>query len=159
MTMSGFVKAYDAPQPRTKLSGYASILYAVLLTVMAVTQLFTFENFIILFDTSGLGGALQGSTIAALIVVGEVFALPSLLRVPLSRAFRFLSMSLALLVGLVWVYITATNVFADHAISASGLFGTFDPISSSFVALLYALCLLALAIWSAIGLRPQVGTK
>jgi len=160
MNMSGFVKAYDAPAPRTKESGFAAILYAGLITIMVAAQLFTFEDFIILFsDLFAAIGEPFGVLLATAIVIGEVFALPFLLRIPLSVGFRWVSLSLSALVAIIWLFVTIWGVATRSVVESAGLIGTLDPVGPGLwaVALSVALCLLA--TWSVWGLWPKLHKK
>lgn len=149
--MSGFVKAYSAAVPRTKESGQVSLFYAGILTVMSVAQLFTFEDFLVLFnDMFGV----NGSILAALIVVIEVFALPFLLRVPLSKAFRWLSLGFSGLTALIWLVVTSWTAFTKPAVTSTGLLGTLDPLGPGVWAVALSFALGMLATWSIWGLWP-----
>ena len=91
--MSILVKATPAPTARTKETKQMAYLYAGLLVVLAVTQLFTFDEFIELVPAFNLPfGTGFTYALAPLIVATEVFAIPFLLRMQLSVAFRWLSM-------------------------------------------------------------------
>ena len=155
--MSGFIKAYEATTPRTKESGYVAVLYAGLLTIMAAAQLFTFEDFIVLFKD--MFGGQFGMVFAASIVVIEVFALPFLLRIPLSKAFRFFSLGLTGLVAAVWLFITSWGVATKSAVDSSGLLGTLDPLGPGLWAIAFSVAVVMLAIWSIWGLWPAQHVK
>src|SRR5690606_29389792 len=102
-----FVKAVPAQQPRTKESSQIALLYAVILVIFAVGQLFTFDKFIELVPSFQLplGEVLQFA-VAPLLVMAEVLALPFLLRMTLSPAFRWLSMVCGWLVAGLWTGIS-----------------------------------------------------
>jgi hypothetical protein len=155
--MSGFIKAFEAAVPQTKESGYVAILYAALLTGMVVAQLFTFEDFIILFQD--MFGRSTGMIVAALIVVIEVFALPFLLRIPLSKAFRYFSLGLAGIAAVFWLFVTTWEVIVKPSVTATGLLGTLDPLGPGAWAISFTSALTVLAVWSIWGLLPAHRAK
>src|SRR5688500_3072985 len=98
--MSFFAKATPPPRPKTKNVMGVSYLAAGFVAVMAVTQLFTFENFPALITGLWLpGGEVAAKILAAVIVSLEVLALPFLLSMRLSQLFRMVSMVFGWLVA------------------------------------------------------------
>lgn len=154
-TMSVFVLSTPAQEPRTPESAKISILYAVILVGMAVTQLFTFEEFLVHIHSLGLpvsdGVAFA---LAPLIIVSEVFAVPFLLRMQLSPAFRYLSMFLGWLAPSLWLFVSvwlaSTNVHVDTV----GFLGTLGNLTPGWWAVFISLALGVLAAWSSWGLWP-----
>lgn len=136
-----------------------ALLYAILLIVMAVAQLFTFEEFIELITSFNLplaSGALV-FVIPPLLVVSEVFALPFLLRMPLSRAFRWLSMILGWLAAFLWVFITGWVVLTAQPVEAIGFVGTVAPLTPGWWAVLISIAFGILAAWASWGMWPRRG--
>jgi hypothetical protein len=156
-SMIGFAIASPAAAPRTKESAKIAILYAGLLTVMAVAQLFTFEKVIVFFDSLFVPPA--GMLIPTLLVVGEVFALPFLLRMSLSVAFRWVSLGLSILVPVGWVSLSIWAANARIMTGTTGLFGTLDPLGYGAWTISFSLALLLLSLWSAWGLWPKPRRK
>ena len=153
--MSMFVKATPAPSAKTSETKQVAILYAALLTIMAVTQLFTFEEFIELFPAFHLPlGEVLVYGLAPALVAAEVFALPFLLRMAVSPAFRFVSMFCGWFVAATWLFVStwvaATRVDADTI----GFLGTFASLSPGWWAVLISLALGVLAVWASWGLWP-----
>lgn len=151
--MSGFVKAFVAPAPQTKQAGYIAILYAGLLTVMVAAQLFTFEDFIVLIGD--MFRTPNGMVLAALIVVAEVFSLPFLLRMTLSKAFRYLSLGLSALTAGIWLCVTLWGAVTAQTVTSSGLIGTVESMGPGYWAVCFSIALCALATWSVWGLWPS----
>jgi len=158
--MNVFVKATPAPKPRTKESHQVAILYAALLVTFAVAQLFTFDEFIELVPNfqPPLGDALVYA-IAPLIVTVEVFALPFLLGMALSPAFRWLSMACGWLAAGLWVGISAWVVFTQPAVETIGFLGGIGELTPGWWALCIPIALSILAIWASWGLWPGKRTK
>ena len=155
MSMNGFVKAYNPPAPRTKESGYAAILYAALLTGMVAAQLFTFEEFLVLFQGMFARiGEPFGMLLATGIVIAEVFALPFLLRIPLSTAFRWVSLTLSVFVSVAWLGVSLWGVVIKPSVESAGLIGTLDPLGPGLWAVSLSIALCMLAAWSLWGLWP-----
>lgn len=92
--MSVFPKAVKAADPRNYLFVALGIFGAGLFTVLAVVHLFKFEDSVNL-------------VLSALLVASEVFALPFLLRMPLSPLFRWFSMLCGWVAVMIWLYLTA----------------------------------------------------
>jgi len=145
-----------APAAKTVSSRRAALLYAALLTVMATAQLYSFDDFLKLVksygDISAVGGAYF---VAAFIVTSEVLALPFLLRMSLSPAFRRVSMVLGLIAAAVWVKVAIWLTIQGTGSSNVGFLGTVVDVTPGWGAILVSLFLLSLAIWSVWGLRPR----
>lgn len=158
--MSILVKATPAPAARTKETQRMSYLYAGLLVVLAVTQLFTFEEFIELVPAFNLPFG-QGFTyaLAPLIVATEVFAIPFLLRMKLSVAFRWLSMLCGWFVAAMWTFISFWIVLTNPAVETVGYFGTLVTLVPGWWAVCVGGALCILAVWTSWGLWPGARAK
>lgn len=147
-------KAQMAPEPRSETAKKIAWGYAVVVVVMVVLQLFSFEKFIPILGEYGLpGGERTATLLAALIVVSEVFALPSLLRMPLSVAMRWLSLGLAVLVPVVWTLLGIVAVMAGVTTN-SGLLGSKLAVPAGWPQLVLSLGLAVLAGLAVRGLVP-----
>jgi len=153
--MSIFVKSTPAPAPRTSESAKVSLLYAAILVIFAVAQLFTFEEFVVYMQSVNLPFS-DGVNyaVAPLLVVAEVFALPFLLRMRLSPAFRYLSMILSCLAAFMWIFLALRIVLSDNATNSIGFLGTLVTLTPGYWAIFISLSLGILAVWSAYGLWP-----
>lgn len=153
--MSVFATSTPALKPRTDASAKISIFYAGLLLVMAVTQLFTFEEFIAYMQTIGLPLNEQVSfAIVPVIILAEVFALPFLLRMRLSMAFRYFSMFLGVLVGVLWFFISFRLASTYSQVDTVGFLGTLVNLAPGWWAVFMSLGFVVLAVWSSWGLWP-----
>ena len=158
--MSILVKALPAPKPRTKESVKIALLFAGILVVMAVAQLFTFEEFLPLVERFNL--PLSPELIYAvgpLIVVSEVFALPFLLRMRLSTAFRYLSMFLSWLAASLWLYISLWLAISYVPVETVGFLGTVINFMPGWSSVFISVALVILTIWSSWGLWPGKTSK
>lgn len=151
--MAFFVLATPAPSPKTTNSKTIAIAYAALLTVFAVTQLFWFEDLPTLFESFGLEPVLAVLS-AALIVSLEVLAIPFLLRMRLSHAFRYLSMVCGWLVAIFWTSISLYVMISNTSASTVGFLGSEIPITPGWWAVFMSLALLVMAVWASWGLWP-----
>ncbi len=153
--MSIFVKATVAPEPKSEQSKQIALFYAVVLVVMAVAQLFTFEAFtkLVISFNLPLPGTLP-YLLVPLLIVCEVLALPFLLRMRLSPAFRVLSMLAALLVPIKWIFITVWLVSSGQPVDTVGFLGTIGQLLPGWWAVLMSIALAVMAAWSAWGLWP-----
>lgn len=132
-----------------------SLLLAILLLVMVVAQLFTFDHFLELLVTFSLPfGSATVPFVAAALVITEVFALPFLLRMPLSPAFRWVSMVSGWLATLLWVKLTFWVVVTEPLIESVGFLGTLVPLIPGWWAIFVALSLVILSGWASWGMWP-----
>lgn len=159
--MNVFPNATTAPKEKTETAKQVAVLYAVVLTAMAVAQLFTFEAFIDLVASYNL--PLEGVVVflvAPLLVVVQVFALPFLLRMALSPAFRWVSMVCGWLAALLWFSISLWIVVTSQPIDTVGLLGTAVPLAPGWWAVLISAAFGILAAWASWGMWPgRVASK
>jgi len=125
----------------------AIALYAVFLTGMAVTQLATFEEFSGILERQFTLSPDGGIVLAASIVTIEVFALPYVLALPLSRAFRRISAALGLITACLWLGMAASS---SHEVA---LFGGFSIIPHGIVYFAAVLLIALLACLSVTKLK------
>ena len=165
LTSMSILATPTAPIPvKTKESKKISIFYAAILMVLAVTQLFTFEEFLEVYAGMNLpGGGATGYVVASLIVFAEVFAIPFLLRMYLSITFRVVSMVLGWLVAVVWFLVSLWVVTTAAPVPTIGFLGTVVDVMPGLWAILISACFGILAGWSAWGLwlfgRPAAKKK
>lgn len=153
--MSFLPNPTSAPKPRTKDSNRIAIFYAILLLVLVVPQLFTFDKFLPLLDSFNMpGGTRLAYFLGALLVSAEVFALPFLLRMPVSGAFRWFSMFCGWLVAAIWIKISFFIIFTDAPIDNVGYLGTLVKLTPGWWALFLSFAFAILAIWASWGLWP-----
>ena len=162
--MSFFVQATDARKPKTKnvhtIAHTIALLYAGVMVLFSVTQLFTFEAFIRLLDSFGLpGGVRVTHVLAAVIVITEVFALPFLLRMRLSPAMRVVSMVCCWLVALKWFGLTLWMMLSVNSISNVGFLGDLFRLTPGWWAVLFSVALGILAAWASWGMWPLARKK
>ena len=158
--MSILVKATPAPPARTKETKQVAYIFAGLLVVLAVTQLFTFDEFIELVPAFNLPfGTGFTYALAPLIVAAEVFAIPFLLRMQLSIAFRWLSMLCGWFVALIWTFISFWIVLTYPPVETVGYFGTIVTLIPGWWAVFVGFALCILAAWTSWGLWPGRRTK
>lgn len=153
--MSILVKATKAPAPRTDIAKQISLLYAAILVVLVVMQLFSFDEFLELFVSFNLPFGLAFShALAPILIVAELFAIPFLLRMAVSPAFRYLSMFLGWLAAAIWLFISWWVAATYPDVSTIGFFGTLLDVTPGWWAVLLSLALGILAAWSSWGLWP-----
>lgn len=155
-SMSIFATPTPSPEPRTKDVKRVATFYAVILVIMAVAQLFSFDEFLKLVATFDLPGGIRFAYfITAFLVVSEVFALPFLLRMSLSPAFRWLSVILGWFAALIWIYITIWLAGTQiGAVNNVGFLGTAIETMPGWWAVFISFALGILAIWSSWGMWP-----
>ena len=159
--MSIFDSTTEAPLPKTRDAKRIALFYAGVLLIMAVAQLFTFDTFLTLVTGFGFPGGVQyAHFLAAFLIVCEVFALPFLLRMRLSVAFRWVSMVFGWLAAVIWIKITVWLVVQDGVTDNVGFLGTVAPTMPGWWAIFMAIVFGILAGWASWGLWPRrSGTK
>lgn len=152
--MKIFVSATEAKTPQTKASGQMAYVLAALLTIMLVGQLFTFETFIEWIASLGLPlGDMGVYLIASIIVIAELLALPFLLRMALSPAFRWVSMVFGWIAVSAWIFFSAWTLFVAP-VDLIAFIGTVAPVAPGWWALLISIALGFLTAWVSWGLWP-----
>jgi hypothetical protein len=117
--MIKFPIATNPPAVRSKDAPIIGLFYAFVIVVLAVAQLYSFDDFIGVVQSFALpGGAGFVGFLAAYIVVNEVFSLPFLLRMKVSRLMRAASMLSVAMVGLIWTGISVWLV-VGHSVAAN----------------------------------------
>jgi hypothetical protein len=156
LNMSVFVQPTPSTTPKTKDVKTIATFYAAVLVIMVVAQLFTFDDFLKLVTDFGFpGGIRYAHFLAAILVTVEVFALPFLLRMSLSPAFRFLSMVCGWLVALIWAKITLWLAIKDGIVNNIGFLGTVVNIMPGWWAIFIAFAFGILAAWASWGMWPR----
>ncbi|MFZ1360579.1 MAG: hypothetical protein WAS27_00910 [Candidatus Saccharimonadales bacterium] len=149
--MKNFAVATPPPKLKTQYDYYASLACAGLLTIMLVSQLFTFEETVAVMEGLGLS-----KVILSVIVSMELFALPFLLRMRLSPLMRIVSMTTGWVVAVAWLAIAITSL-SLHTYEGVGLFGTVLPLPVGVVSMLYVLLLSGLLLWVTVAGWPLQG--
>jgi len=153
--MSILRKPTAAPVPKTNDVRRIATFYASLLVIMAVAQLFTFDDFLALVSSFELiGGTSTAYFLGSLVIALEVFALPFLLRMPLSPAFRWVSMVAGWLVAAIWLKLTIWQLFVSSDIETVGFLGTAITLMPGWWAVFISLSFGILAAWSGWGMWP-----
>jgi hypothetical protein len=147
--MSIFAKSSFPGPARTKDSQTVAVLYAGILVVFIVSQLFSFEEFLVLVQSFQLpGGDTLAYVSAALFISVELF-------MRLSFAFRYVSMLCSWLAAVAWVYISTWLLLSNSQVDTVGFLGTVISVMPGVPALLISLSLCVLAVWSSWGLWPH----
>ena len=155
-----FIKAILNRKPRTKEAQKIAYMYAIILIVFVLAQLFTFDDFLTLIESFWLpGGAPVAHLLGGIIVISEVFALPFLLGMKLSPLMRIISMGLGWLVPLIWLKLSFWLVLTVNAVSNIGILGTKVRLIPGWWAVFFSLALGILAAWASWGLWPLVGQR
>jgi len=155
-----FIKAILNRKPRTKEAQKIAYMYAIILIVFVLAQLFTFDDFLTLIESFWLpGGAPVAHLLGGIIVISEVFALPFLLGMKLSPLMRIISMGLGWLVPLIWFKLSFWLVLTVNAVSNIGILGTKVRLIPGWWAVFFSIALGILAAWASWGLWPLAGQR
>lgn len=151
--MSFFVMSTPARPPKTSNVRLVSLSLAAVFVVLAVAQLFKFEDFPGVIAGFWLpGGETVARLVAALLVTCEVLALPFLLAMRLSPAMRILSMGLGWLVIAGWLFLALWANCTTNVIGSMGIFGATLRIPVGWWAAFFFVALAVLAGWAAWGM-------
>lgn len=154
------IKATEALKPRSESAKIAAWVYVAILVVMALGQLYAFEDFIPLIAEYELpGGDTMATFVAASLVVTEIFALPFLLRMYISPLMRWLSLVCSGVVAIIWTTLSLLAYFSTIVITNSGLLGTKVSVPPGIVSIGLSGMLLVLAVYCAWGLWPVKARK
>ena len=138
------VRATQPPKPKNNYVVKLGIGLAGVLTFMAVSQLFQFDEFdIIISSNEPLAAIINSSIIVALVTSAEIFALPFLLRMRISPALRVFSMFLGWSVALFWLYRAVLLPVVTGDVIEVGLLGS---ILSDIPQLIYSIVATLIAI-------------
>ena len=150
-----FAKTQKTLEPRSETCKRIAWAYAAILVAMAVLQLYAFEDFIPLIQSYDLpGGDGTAALVASLIVVFEVFALPFLLRMPLSVLMRWFSLVCALAAASTWLKLSLYAAISQVGTIPSGIFGSKIDIDTGIPLLAISTGMVILAVVSVYGLWP-----
>ncbi len=144
----------QAKKPRSVLAAQVAYLYAGLIVLMVVAQLFSFDGFLGVLATYKLPFTVFSAyMIGALLVSSSVFALPFLLRMTVSEAFRAFSMVCSWLVAIIWILLVGWLASAAPPVETVGFLGDISLVPGWWM-IFVALMLGILAVWSSWGLWP-----
>jgi hypothetical protein len=153
--MKFFVEAVPARAPRTKESKNVSYLYATILVVFVLAQLFTFDDFLRLVTSFYVpGGKAVSYFLASLIVSGEVLALPFLLGMSASPLMRVISMVLGWIVPAIWIFFAIWLNVTINAVTNIGFLGTVVNLTPGWWAVCFGIGMAILAAWASWGMWP-----
>lgn len=148
-------KTTSAKKPKTSESQKIAYMYATILVIFALAQLYTFESFLILLESFWLpGGKTISYLLGGVIVVCEVMALPFLLRLKLSPLMRITSMVLGWLVPIIWFGLTVWLLVTINSVSNIGFLGTTVKLLPGWWAIFVCIAIGILAAWASWGLWP-----
>ena len=135
--------------------GILSCLYVIILIIMCLSQLFNFDDFLILLESFWLpGGESFARLIGGVIVVSEVFALPFLLKMKLTPFVSEFSKILGLAVPIIWTSLVVWLSCIINAVKNVGFFGDILKIKPDWTAVVFCVCLITLAIFSDFNFSP-----
>lgn len=160
MNMSVLPQAVGAPKPTLGSAGPIALLYVAILVIMLVTQLFTYDTLTSAFVEMNLPLSLSGvAVLLPVIIAVELFALPFLLRMTLSPAFRWFSLLCGWGVAAAWLFVTLSLVFVDPSATTVGFLGTVVHLTPGWWAVGVSVLFGVLSAWASIGLWPGVAQK
>lgn len=153
--MSFFLQSTVAPEPKTRDVKIVSVALAAVFVILAVAQLYSYEDFPDVIASLWLhGGRPFAELCAALLVTGEVVAVPFLLGMRLSPAMRIVSMVAGWVIIAVWLKIAVVINVSDNAITNSGVLGATVPLTPGWWMVCVFVALGVLSAWASWGMWP-----
>lgn len=153
--MSFFVQSTPSPELKAENIKIASIALAGVFVLLAVAQLYSYEDFPDVLASLWLpGGRPLATVLAALLVVSEVLAVPFLLSMRLSPAMRVMSMVAGWLAIVAWLKIAISINLTTNATTNSGILGATIPVSPGWWMVGLFIALGALVAWVSWGMWP-----
>lgn len=143
-----------APVPITANVRKLSLVYASILVVFAVSQLFLFEDLRMHFQMLWEGYYGLALAVSMIIVIAEVAALPFLLGMQLGKGLRWASMAAGLLVPLLWLLIVGCILTNQTQMSDIGFLAGLVTLEPGLWAVFFCLALGILSIWASWGMWP-----
>ncbi|MGD8373580.1 MAG: hypothetical protein PVI21_01850 [Candidatus Woesebacteria bacterium] len=126
---------------------------AWILCVTAVTQLLDFEEFATIVQSYGITSQ-SGSVALAVCIIGlEVFALPYLLGLKLSRLASELSSLFVILAPLAWIILIGQELIGGDKKDISGLLGGYVNIPVGMASFVIVAFIFAMSLWSLFKMR------
>jgi hypothetical protein len=145
--------ARPAVAPKTNDSKKIAWVYAVVLLINVVLQIFDFKGFVDVIISFWPHHQRVGATVAGVIPFAEIFALPFLLRMRLSIGFRVFSMFLGWLVPAIWLFISIWTM-SDNSVVSVGVLGAHLTVTPGIWVVFLSAALAVLSIWTSWGLWP-----
>lgn len=131
--MSFFVQSTTSPTPKTKYVELTSIMLAAVFVILAVAQLYSYEDFPDVVANLWLpGGRAAADLWAVMIVILEVAAIPFLLSMKLSPAMRVVSMLAGWLSVVSWIAVTIWINVSVNAVTNGAVLGATIPVVASW---------------------------
>jgi hypothetical protein len=153
--MSFFVQPTNPPTPKNVSVWYAGIALAAIFILLAVSQLYSYEDYPDVIASLGLyGGRFSASLYAALFVVGEVVAVPFLLSMRLSYAMRIVSMMAGWGVVAAWAFISVFTTVTTNAITNIGVLGATIPVAPEWWMVVVWIVIVMICAWISWGMWP-----
>lgn len=157
--MIKFAKPEKALKPKKQYIESFAYVQAVILITLAFLQLFNLQDFLNILQGLGLGDRSQIYLLGCFIVWAEIFSLPFLLRMKLSKAFRVFSMLLLWAVTIFWLYLSVWLSGTYENPVETGLLGGFISIKSGIELFIFSVLLGGLSINNIWGLWPIKPSK
>jgi hypothetical protein len=146
-----FVKSEIAGKPKNEYVELIAYIQAAVLAIIALCQLFFLQDYLNIFANMGLGSQSQSYFMGAFIIWAEVFSIPFLLQMKLSKAFRVFCMLLLWVVTIFWIYLSLWLPFDGRD---SGLLGGQVVVQSGLPLAAFAVIFGGLSMNNIWGLWP-----
>lgn len=145
-----FAKQTPAPIPLRKNLVWVPYFVTAITVLMLLAQLLTFDKYVPIISTYYVpGGLVATKIVAAMLVLGELLALPFWLRMNLSPLFRLTSMASGVFFVFLWILLLAWALANSLTLDNTGHFGAVLQNPLSWWVLIAHLFLIGLTVFSA----------
>jgi hypothetical protein len=152
--MSLLVQSTPATLPDAVRVKLASVLLAAVFTILAVAQLYSFEDFPGVIASFWLPGDVPDQLVAALLVALEVLAIPFLLFMRVSPAMRIASMLAGWVVVVGWLAIALWINLTINVVTNSGVLGETIPVAPGWWMIAFFAVLAVMMGWVSWQMMP-----
>ncbi|MDR0955575.1 MAG: hypothetical protein LBM73_00435 [Candidatus Nomurabacteria bacterium] len=128
------VIAEPAPKPRSKWAPRLGLIAAAIMIVMALLQLFRFDKFLPELNAQLPGGRGFADFVAIAVVLCEIYSLPFLFRLKLSRLARLCSGVVSFLPPWIWLIVT---IWTTGSGATAVEFSSYFPLATAAWTILF----------------------
>lgn len=141
--MKQYIQAIFPADFKNNKAFWRAFILGLVMLVLAVLQLFRFEDFPGLIESMQIpGGATTAFLLAILFPLLEILSLPYLFSMRIPKWLRKLSLGAAVAAGVLWVIVTAWTSINMGASVDSGIFGATLPTTSGWWSVAFSILLL-----------------
>lgn len=153
--MKQYLQAIFPAEFKRSTAFWRAFVLGLVMVVLAVLQLFQFEDFPGIIEAMGIpGGKVAALSLAVLFPFLEIASLPFLFSMKTPPLIRRLSKSCAVTVGVLWLIVTVWTSINQGSSVESGIFGASLTTTSGWWSVVFAALLMG-SVYLTIGELPK----